>query len=186
MRLTPLEQKVSKTIAPVIEDMGFALVHVEMTSENNSAVLRVLAENAVTKELNIDDCARLSRAVGTLLDVEDVIQGAYRLELSSPGVARPLVREADFAEYAGFEAKVEIDPPLPTGQKRFRGWLRGVKDDNVLLETDEGSFEVPFYCIQKARLVLTDDLLKAGQEKRKKRIEREQQEQNETSQQASQ
>ena len=182
MRLTPLEQKVSRTIAPVIADMGFALVHVEMTSENNSAILRVLAENPVTRELNIDDCARLSRAVGTALDVEDIIHGAYRLELSSPGVARPLVRQADFTEYAGFEAKIEIDPPLPTGQKRFRGWLRGANDDNVLLETEEGPFELPFHCIQKARLVLTDDLLKAGQEKRKKRIEREQQEQSQTSQ----
>lgn len=171
MRLSPLEQRVSKAISPVVEDMGFSLVHVIMTSEGDQPILRVMAEHAVTKELNVDDCAKLSRAVGTVLDVEDIIQGAYRLELSSPGIDRPLVKPHDFTEYAGFEAKIEIDPPLPTGQKRFRGRLRGVEDDSVKLETDEGPFELPFYAIQKARLVLTDDLLKAGQEKRKKRLE---------------
>jgi ribosome maturation factor RimP len=175
MRLSPLEQRVSKAIAPVVEDMGFSLVHVVMTSEGTQPILRVMAEHTVTKELNVDDCAKLSRAVGTVLDVEDIIQGAYRLELSSPGVDRPLVQPQDFVEYAGFEAKVEIDPPLPTGQKRFRGRLRGVEDDSVLLDTEEGPFELPLYAIQKAKLVVTDDLLKAGQEKRKKRIEEQQQ-----------
>lgn len=177
MRLSPLEQRISQIITPIIADMGFALVHVVMTSEDNSAVLRVMAEHAETGELNIDDCARMSRAVGAALDVEDVIQGAYRLELSSPGIDRPLVRVADFTTWQGFEAKVEIDPPLSTGQKKFRGRLRGVTNENVLLETDEGPFELPLHGIQKARLVLTDDLLAAGQEKRRQRLEREQQQQ---------
>lgn len=172
MRLSPLEQRVTNTIKPVIEDMGFTLVHVAMTSENDTAILRVMAEHAVTKELNIDDCAKLSRAVGTVLDVEDIVSGAYRLELSSPGIDRPLVQAADFVEYAGFEAKIDIDPPLATGQRRFRGHLRGVENDCVILETkEEGRFEIPLYNIQKSRLVITEELLKAGQEKRKKRLE---------------
>ena len=177
MRLSPLEQKVSKIVAPVLADMGYTLVHVQMTSEGDTAILRVMTEHAETKQLNLDDAARLSRAVGAVLDVEDVVKGAYRLELSSPGIDRPLVKPDDFVEYAGFEAKIEIDPPLPTGQKRFRGHLRGIKDDDVLLETEEGPFELPLYNIQKARLVLTDELLKAGQERKKKLKEREEQEQ---------
>ncbi|MBU0860240.1 MAG: ribosome maturation factor RimP [Alphaproteobacteria bacterium] len=167
MRLSPLEQRVSNAIAPVITDMGFTLVHVIMTSEDNSAILRVMAENPETKQLNIDDCAKLSRAVGTVLDVEDIISGAYRLELSSPGIDRPLVREADFVEHAGFKAKVDIDPPLANGQKRFRGEIKGIEDDNLLLESEEGPVALPLYNIQKARLIITDELLKAGQEKRR-------------------
>lgn len=158
-------------------DMGFDLVHVVMTSEANTAILRVMAEHAVTKQLNVDDCAILSRAVGTVLDVEDIIQGAYRLEVSSPGIDRPLVKPQDFVDQAGFEAKVEIEPPLPTGQKRFRGHLRGLEGENVLLETDEGPLALPLHDIVRARLVLTDELLKAGQEKRQKLKELEEQEQ---------
>lgn len=178
MRLSPLESKVSKIVAPVLADMGYTLVHVIMTSEADTAILRVMTEHSVTKQLNLDDAARLSRAVGAVLDVEDVITGAYRLELSSPGIDRPLVKPEDFTEYAGFEAKIEIEPPLPSGQKRFRGRLRGINEDKeILLETEEGPFELPYYNIQKARLVLTDDLLKAGQERKKKLKELEEQEQ---------
>ncbi len=180
MRLSPLESKISKIVAPVLADMGYNLVHVMMTSEADTAILRVMTEHAETKQLGLDDAARLSRAVGTVLDVEDVITGAYRLELSSPGIDRPLVRPEDFVEYAGFEAKVEIEPPLPTGQKRFRGRIRGLNEDrDVLLETEEGPFELPYTNIQKARLVLTDELIKAGQEKRKQQKELEAQQQQE-------
>jgi len=184
MRLSPLEQKISKIVAPVLADMGYTLVHVVMTSEGDTAILRIMCEHSVTKQMNLDDAARLSRAVGTVLDVEDVVKGgAYRLELCSPGIDRPLVKPDDFIEYAGFEAKIEIDPPLSNGQKRFRGHLRGIKDDDVLLETEDGPFELPLYNIQKARLVLTDELLKAGQERRKKLKELEEQQEQQQQQQ---
>jgi ribosome maturation factor RimP len=172
MRLSPLEERVSQIIAPVIQEMGFDLVHVIMTSEANEAILRIMAEHAITKELNIDDCAKLSRAIGTILDVEDVVSGAYRLEMSSPGIDRPLVRATDFIEYIGFDAKVEIEPSLPTGQKRFRGILAKLENNILTLETDEGDFELPLANMAKARLVITDKLLAHGQEKRRLRIER--------------
>lgn len=172
MRQTPLEKKVSDTIAPVIADMGFRLVAVTMIGEGSGQILRVMAEDPETRQLNVDDCAKLSRAVGTVLDVEDFIKGAYRLELSSPGIDRPLVRLDDFEEYKGFEAKVEIDPPMPNGQKRFRGRITDIEGDGIItLDTDEGLATFPFDVVQKARLVMTDDLIKAGQERKKAREE---------------
>ncbi len=161
MRQTPLEQKITALAAPVIADLGFELVWVKIIGEGNSQNVQIMAENPETKRLGIDDCAKLSKAIAAVMEVEDPISGAYRLELSSPGIDRLLVREKDFEDYAGFEAKLETDTPNENGQKRFRGVIKGIKQNLISLDTDTGEVEIPFGALAKAKLVLTDDLIKA-------------------------
>lgn len=160
MKETELEHKAAALLRPAVEQAGFRLVCVAMKTESTGPVLRVMAENRETRNLGVDDCAKLSRGISALLDVEDIMKGAYRLEISSPGIDRPLVDLQDFADYRGFEVKIEIEPPLQ-GQKRFRGRLAGTEDNAVLLETDQGRVALPFGSVHKAKLVLTDELIKA-------------------------
>ncbi|MCB1563622.1 MAG: ribosome maturation factor RimP [Alphaproteobacteria bacterium] len=161
MKITPLERKIADIAAPVIQDRGFELVCVHMTSENGAQLLRIMAEDPATGNLGIDDCAVLSKAVSVALDVEDPIKGTYRLELSSPGIDRPLVRLKDFETYTGLEAKLEMDMPDENGQKRFRGRLKGLEGETIRLETDQGEVDIPFGALAKAKLVLTDELIQA-------------------------
>jgi ribosome maturation factor RimP len=100
-----------------------------------------------------------------VLDVENILDGAYFLEVSSPGIDRPLTRLKDFENYKGFEAKVETDT-LVDNQKKYKGILKGVSGDNVLLETEKGSVTIPFPSIQRAKLMLTDELIKSAQQKK--------------------
>ena len=111
--------------------------------------------------MQVDDCADLSRAISALLDVEDPIVGTYTLEVSSPGIDRPLTRIKDFERFAGFEAKVETQRPIG-GRKRFRGKLIGIDGGQVRLHVDGVDVDVPYDEIAKARLVLTDELLAAA------------------------
>ena len=132
-----------------------------VTGDGGSRTLQIMAERP-DGSMTIDDCADLSRSVSALLDVEDPISGSYRLEVSSPGLDRPLTRLKDFRTWAGFEARVELAAPQD-GRKRFRGLLRGVEDETVLLE-EEGEAELhrlPFRAVAKAKLVLTDALIAA-------------------------
>lgn len=168
MKLSPLEQKISTMIEPVVADRGLSLVCVRLTGDNGESTLQVMAEDPKTRKIGIDDCAKLSREIAAILDVEDPINGRYRLEVSSPGIDRPLMREQDFVDFAGFEAKVEIFPPLD-GQKRFKGILRGVENNAATLETETGPVALPLSSIQKSRLVLNDDLIA----KTKQRTEKE-------------
>lgn len=141
----------------MIEHRGYRLVALRM----QGPTLEIMAENPATRKLGVDECAVLSRELSAVLDVEDIIGGAYRLEVGSPGIDRPLVAIQDFTDFAGFEAKIELDMPMSTGQKRFRGRLRGIKDGEVLLNTeDQGDVALPFRHIQKAKLLLTDELIK--------------------------
>lgn len=155
MKQNALENKIAKLVRPVIEDKGYELVLVNMQGPD----LQIMAENPQTRKLGVDECALLSREISAILEVEDPIKGRYRLEVSSPGIDRPLVRLQDFADFSGFEAKIEISPPIE-GQKRFRGWLKGVEENEVLLETDHGPARLPFESIEKAKLVLTDELIR--------------------------
>ena len=162
MKDTETERKIGDILRPAAEAAGYRLVAVRITTESSGIILRVMAENPATRNLGVDECAKLSREFSTLLDVEDPINGAYRLEISSPGIDRPLVSKKDFADYKGFEAKVEIDPPV-NGQKRFRGRVIGVEGDDIVLKTeDQGEVALPFESVHKAKLVLTDELIKAG------------------------
>jgi ribosome maturation factor RimP len=140
--------------------MGFELVQVRMIGGSRQT-LQVMAEPIDrARGMTVDDCAGISHAISAVLDVADPIQGAYALEVSSPGVDRPLVRREDFTRFAGFEAKVECERPIE-GQKKFRGILRGLENDAVLLELDGGPVRVPIDSIRKAKLTLSEALLQS-------------------------
>ena len=158
--------RVAHLIEPVLDSMGFRLVRVKMSGPT----LQIMAERP-DGVFTIDDCEQVSRAVSPMLDVEDVVPGRYHLEVSSPGIDRPLVRSEDFERWAGHEAKIEMQVPQ-AGRKRFRGVLEGFSDGEVRLYIDnpEGGAEkllvgVPFADIGDAKLVMTDALLDAARQK---------------------
>ena len=159
--------RVAKLVEPVLEGMGFRLVRVKMSGPT----LQIMAERP-DGSFTIDDCEQASRAISPILDVEDVISSRYYLEMSSPGIDRPLVRTEDFERWAGHEAKIEMAVPQ-AGRKRFRGALEGFSDGEVRLFIDnpEGGAEklligVPFADIGEAKLVLTDALIEAARSRR--------------------
>jgi len=161
MNYTPLEEKIANLVRSVIEDIGFSLHHIKITGDSGASLVQIMAEDKVTKNLGVDDAAKISRAISAVMDVEDPINGAYRLEVSSPGIDRLLFDESDFDEYKGFEVKIETAIPTENGQKRFRGFLNGIKDNKVLVKTDQGDIEIPYSSLSKAKLVLSDELIKA-------------------------
>ena len=142
--------------------MGFELVRVQLYGGGRPR-LQVMAEPAdPNRPMTVEDCAEISHAISAVLDVADPIAGSYVLEVSSPGIDRPLVKLADFARFAGFEARVETREAVD-GRRRFRGLLRGVRGERVLLAVDGEEIEIPFALIQRAKLVLTEALLAAAQ-----------------------
>ena len=153
--------KIEAIIAPSLEAMGYRLVRVAVTG-GRRATLQVMAERADDRAMTVEDCADISRTVSALLDVADPIAGAYTLEVSSPGIDRPLVRREDFARFAGFEAKIELAAPRD-GRRRFRGRLLGVEGDAVRMLVDAAEIELPLASVTRAKLVLTDELLAAAQ-----------------------
>lgn len=162
-RETVSSARIGALIEPVVEDMGFRLVRVRITGQDG-CTLQVMAERG-DGTMTIDDCTALSRALSALLDVEDPIPGGYNLEVSSPGIDRPLVRGDDFIRWSGFEAKVETSAPID-GRKRFRGEILGVREATVRLAVAGAKGEreevaLPIDSIVQARLVLTDALIAA-------------------------
>lgn len=160
--------RVAAIVEPVIEDLGFRLVRVKQYGKT----MQVMAERP-DGSMTVGGCEEISRNVSPLLDVEDPVSGQYLLEVSSPGVDRPLVRPEDFERWAGFEAKVELSTPL-AGRKRFRGRLEGFADDEVrlfLAPEEAGAEEVlvglEFDAIGSAKLVMTDELLAAASQRAK-------------------
>ncbi|MBM1815522.1 MULTISPECIES: ribosome maturation factor RimP [Pseudosulfitobacter] len=154
----------AEIITPVIEDLGFELVRVRLMSGKES-ILQIMAERP-DGGIEVDDLAEISTAVSATLDVEDPILDAYTLEVSSPGIDRPLTRLKDFATFEGYEAKLETDE-LIDGRRRFKGELAGVEDDEVLINIDEGTIGLKFEWLSDAKLVLTDDLIKEMLRQRK-------------------
>jgi ribosome maturation factor RimP len=155
---------------PVAEAAGYAIVRLRLMGGSERRRLQVMAEGP-DGEMLIEDCAKLSRKLSEVLDAADPISGEYTLEVSSPGVDRPLTRKKDFETYEGYEARLELDR-LAEGRKRFRGRLAGVEDDNVAIDLD-GEAEttlIPFAWIAEAKLVLTDELMKRGAEERAARV----------------
>lgn len=140
--------------------MGFELVQVRMVG-GGRRTLQVMAEPLDrNRRMNVDDCAEISHAISAVLDVADPIPGPYALEVSSPGIDRPLVRREDFVRFAGLEAKLECDPAVD-GRKRFRGIIRGLEQDEVLVEGEKANLaKLPFASIRKARLTLSPALLR--------------------------
>ena len=157
--------QVTELIEPTLHDMGFELVRVLM-SGGQRPTLQVMVERSDRGPVTLDQCAEISHAISALLDVADPLPGAYRLEVTSPGLDRPLVRRADYERFAGFEARLETELPLE-GRRRFRGRLLGIADDQVRLALPEGETSIPLDAIKKAKLVLTDELLAAAQTERR-------------------
>jgi ribosome maturation factor RimP len=148
-------------IEPSLEAMGYRLVRVAFLGARR-ATLQIMAERVDDAPMTVDDCGEISRSVSALLDVADPIAGAYMLEVSSPGIDRPLTRPEDYERFAGFEARIELGQPLD-GRKRFRGRILGRADGHVRLhDGDGGEVCLPLAEITKAKLVLTDDLLAAA------------------------
>lgn len=158
-----LVQRINQLIEPTVNDMGYDLVRTQISGETRMQV-QIMVERSNGSGMGIDDCAKLSRAISAVLDVEDPIRGAFTLEVSSPGIDRPLVKLSDFERFAGFEARVETTLPID-GRKRFKGRLGGVADAAVSITTEEGDVTIPFDDIARAKLLLTDDLLAAAAEK---------------------
>ena len=161
-RETGLEARVAHIVEPVVTDLGYELVRVKL-SGLNGATLQIMAERPDGTML-VEDCELISRNVSPALDVADPIDREYHLEVSSPGIDRPLTRAKDFVTWAGHEAKIELDQAL-NGRKRFRGKLLGVKDGEAgvqLTDTPDGAeFWLPLDQMGEARLVLTDELIQA-------------------------
>lgn len=166
MAATPLLKKIERVISPAAASMGYELVRVLMVGVGSGkSTLQVMAEKP-DGTMDVEDCARLSQAVSALMDVEDIFDEAYYLEVSSPGIDRPLTRAKDFDRYKGFEARIEMDEQID-GQKKFKGLLKGIdSNDVVTLTTDKGDAALPFARIEKAKLLLTDALIEAHQKPR--------------------
>ena len=153
--------RIEEAIAPALAEMGYEVVRVRFGG-GRQAVLQVMIERADRARLSVDDCAAASRALSSRLDDDDMLADPYTLEVSSPGIDRPLVRLGDFVRFAGFEAKVEMAEPLE-GRRRFRGRLRGAGDGCVHMTVDNRDVALPFAAIRRAKLVLTDELLAASE-----------------------
>jgi ribosome maturation factor RimP len=154
-----LESRLQDLITAPLEAMGYELVRVQFQGKTHPT-LQIMAERADGAGMTVDDCAEISRSLSALLDVEDPIQGGYVLEVSSPGIDRPLTRPKDFQAWAGFEAKLETLVAVD-GRKRFRGRLLGLEQDSVRIALDTGEALVPLADMKSAKLVLTDELIDA-------------------------
>lgn len=163
-----LADRISTLIEPTLASMGYELVRVAMMGAAKNPTLQIMAERADGKPIGVDDCEAISHTVSAQLDVADPISSHYTLEVSSPGIDRPLTRLKDFSRYAGFEAKVQLVAPRD-GQRNFKGTLRGVDGDEVVIECFAGKdvgmkkVSLPFGAIDQARLVMNDALLKAAE-----------------------
>ena len=151
---------VTKLIEPEVKALGFDLVRVAMTGGRSDPTLQVMAERPDTRQLDLDDCQAISRRISDLLDEQDPIEGGYRLEVSSPGIDRPLTRLSDFADWKGHEARIKLGETL-AGAKQLSGVLQGIDRNIVLVSTPKGDREIPFESIASAKLLLTDKLINA-------------------------
>lgn len=168
---TAEDHRLVELLDPVAESAGYELVRLRLMGGTEQRRLQIMAERP-DGEMNVEDCAILSRAVSEVLDAADPISGEYTLEVSSPGVDRPLTRLKDFEAWEGFEARIELDR-VAEGRKRFKGVLAGIEDDSVALnlENDDHTTMIPFSWITDAKLVLSDELMKRGAADRAARIE---------------
>lgn len=152
-----IDRRLAEIITPVIEGMGFELVRVRLMG-GKTHVLQIMADRP-QGGIEVDDCAALSTAISAVLDVEDPIMDAYTLEVSSPGIDRPLTRLKDFEVFEGYEARIETARMID-GRKRFKGVLAGVEGNEVLMNVEEGTIGLDFDWLADAKLILTDDLIR--------------------------
>ncbi|MBE6454394.1 MAG: ribosome maturation factor RimP [Alphaproteobacteria bacterium] len=144
-------------LAPTIEAMGFEVVRILMTGAQRPT-LQIMIERQDRKNLVVDDCAAVSRAISAILDEKDPIDSEYSLEVSSPGIDRPLTKPEHFSRFAGYEAKVETSDTVD-GRKRFKGKIISLEpNNNIKIMMDDKEYSIPFESVSKAKLVLTDEL----------------------------
>ena len=145
-------------VTPTLEGMGYELVRL-MLAGGREGRLQIMAERRDSGTMSVEDCAQLSRTLSAVLDVEDPIPGAYTLEVSSPGIDRPLTRPKDYVRWAGHIARIETSEPID-GRRRFKGVLLGLEGEDVKVRLEEGGeTKVPLPLVQRAKLVLTDELI---------------------------
>ena len=180
---TTEERKLLETFDAIAETMALNIVRVRLQGSREpggSRFLQIMAERKTDGEINVTQCARLSRAISAYIDEADPIPGEFTLEVSSPGIDRPLTRLSDFETYEGLEARIELDR-LAEGRKRFRGILAGIEDDHIAIDL-EGEAEtalMPFDWVVEAKLILNDELLKRGAEAKAARGEEDDEDNNE-------
>ena len=161
----PVDQRIAAIVEPTVRGMGFELVRLRLMG-GKRMTLQIMAERP-DGTMEVEDCAELSRQLSVVLDVEDPLEREYTLEVSSPGIDRPLTRLTDFDRWEGYEAKLETAEPVE-GRRRFKGILAGTEGGEVLIEVDEGTIGLEFDWLSDAKLVLTDELV-AESLKRSKR-----------------
>jgi ribosome maturation factor RimP len=170
IRESGTDARIAMIARPVLEAIGYRLVRARLSGQNGPT-LQIMAERP-DGTMTVEDCETVSRALSPALDVEDPVSGAYNLEISSPGIDRPLVRKTDFAAATGHIVKLETSVLL-CGRKRFRGRIAETDEDKVVIERDQPAYgeeakvEIPFDAIAEARLVLTDDLIRDALKKDK-------------------
>jgi len=166
MRESGLAAEIVALAEPVIEELGLRLVRIKISAQSGT-IVQIMADRP-NGAISVDDCALISRRISPLLDAHDPIPGGYTLEVSSPGIDRPLVRPSDFEDWAGFEAKIELKE-LVDGRRRFRGILEGYEDGEARLRIELKDYDepqivgLPVALIGEAKLVMTDSLLKLAQ-----------------------
>ena len=150
-----------RLVEPEIKSLGYDLVRVAMIGGTSDPTLQIMAERPDTRQLDLTDCERISRRLSEFLDLADPIEGSYRLEVSSPGIDRPLTRLHDYKDWKGYDARITLAHPHE-GRKQFSGELRGLEGDSVLIRTKNDEAHVlPFSEISSAKLLLTDKLIAA-------------------------
>ena len=160
---TAEDRALLELIDPVAESLGLAVVRVRLMGGTLRRRLQIMAERNLDHDISVEECARLSRAVSEVLDAADPISGEYLLEVSSPGIDRPLTRLIDFDLFEGLEARLETDR-MVEGRKRFKGIVAGTEGENIAIDLDgeDETALIPFAWLADAKLVLTDELLKRG------------------------
>ncbi|MGI9411420.1 MAG: ribosome maturation factor RimP [Hyphomicrobiaceae bacterium] len=163
IRESGIAAAIAELVEPSLEDLGFRLVRVQLMGRDDSQTVQIMAERG-DGTISIEDCELISRQLSPLLDAYDPMPGTYRLEISSPGIDRPLVRPVDFEDWAGYEAKIELHELLD-GRRRFRGILEGFEDNEIRLQVDLDQvgrqvLGLPIDLVESARLVLTDELVR--------------------------
>jgi ribosome maturation factor RimP len=166
-----LLDNIENMLEPALSDMGYAIVRLHFGGEGRQRTLQIMAERLDEAPLSVGDCSEISKTASALMDVEDLIDGKYNLEVSSAGMERPLIKLADFERFKGRAAKIELDE-LIEGQRRFKGTLKGIDaDDNILMhvEKDGSDVALPFSALLKAKLIVTEQMIKDATRKAKQK-----------------
>ncbi len=157
--MTVTTDGIAQMITPTLEDLGLWVVQVRMMGGTDNSTLQIMVDRLNSTPVDVDDCQQASYAISALLDVEDPVKHAYDLEVSTPGIDRPLVRIQDYEKYVGFDVKLELKSPTDTGRRRYRGIIDRTDNGTVYIGFDNTVEAVAFDNIQHAKLVLTDALM---------------------------